>query len=111
MKMNSVVFDEALKKKVYFFKGNKRKELQRIKVGSIVVMEVENDQNEAMILQFRVTRDAHLGRWQRWIYGKLQDAPAGEYHQVEIRLHKNEPKSDTIAVFPQAPPSMINKLR
>lgn len=111
MKTGCVVFEEALKKKVYSFNGNKRKELERIKVGSIVVMEVENDQNEAIILQFRVTRDAHLGGWQRWVYGQLLNDPAGGYYQeVQIRLHEDEPESDSIWVFPKAPPLTINKL-
>jgi hypothetical protein len=108
--MDKVVFDDETLKKVYSFKGNGREEFEHIK-NSIVEVEVENDKNEAVVLRFRVTRDAHLGMRQRWVYGELLDTPAGEYHQVEVHLHEDEPESDSIAVFLMAPPLMFNKLR
>lgn len=104
--MNSVIFDdEALKKKVYSFNENERKEFECIEIGSIVEVKVEDVQKKAMILRFRVTRNAHLGMRQRWVYGKLLNDPASEYYQeVQIRLHEDEPESDSIAVFLKAPP-------
>lgn len=105
--MNGVVFDEALKKKMYSFDGDINEVLDAAKIDSIVVMEVKNDQNQARTLKFRVTRDARLGSWQRWIYGRLLDTGPDEYYQVEIRLHKNNPEYDSIAVCLQAPPAML----
>lgn len=102
--MDKVVFDDETLKKVYSFKGNGREEFEHITIGSIVEVEVEDIQKKAMILRFRVTRNAHLGR-QRWVYGKLLNDPASEYYQeVQIRLHMDEPESDSIAVFLKAPP-------
>lgn len=104
--MNGAVFDEALKKKVYFFNGNTREEFESVTIGSTVEVEVKDVQKKAvMVLKFRVTRDTHLGMRQRWVYGKLLNDPASEYYQeVQIRLHMDEPESDSIWVFPKAPP-------
>ena len=110
--MERVFFDdETLKKRVYSFMGNDRTTLKRAKVGSNKEIIVKNEQGEAITIPFRVTRNAHLGKKTQWIYGKVLDAPDGEYHQIELKLHKEEPKNDTVEVFLQAPPSIINKLR
>jgi hypothetical protein len=112
MEMRNVVFDDAaLKKRVYFFMGNDRSILKGAKVGSKSAVNVKDEQGEAITIAFRVTRNAHLGKKTQWIYGKVLDAPEGEYHQIELKLHKEDPKMDTIEVFLQAPPSIINKLR
>ncbi len=110
--MERVVFDDnTLKKRVFSFMGNDRTELKKAKVGAKVSIIVRDEQGEAITIPFRVTRNAHLGKKSQWIYGKVLDAPDGEYHQIELKLHKEEPKTDTVEVFLQAPPSIINKLR
>lgn len=112
MEMRNVVFDDAaLKKRVYFFMGNDRSVLKGARVGSKSAVNVKDEQGEAITIAFRVTRNAHLGKKTQWIYGKVLDAPEGEYHQIELKLHKEDPKMDTVEVFLQAPPSIINKLR
>lgn len=102
---------DAFSKRVFSFIDDDRLSLKEIKVGSEVSIRVRDAEEKVTTISFRVTRDAHLGQKTRWIYGKVTNAPDGEYHQVELKVHKGEPKKDTIEMFLQAPPITINKPR
>lgn len=102
--------ESAFKKKVFFFVDDDRTSLEDIRIDSEINIYVKNEQGEMINISFRVTRNAYLGKKTRWIYGMVLNTPDDEYHQIELKLHKGEPEIDTIEVFLQAPPAIIDKL-
>ena len=101
---------EALKM-VFSFPSDDRTSLQETAIDSEISIPVEDKRGKVFEIMFCVTRSVNLGKKAKWIYGKVLNAPGGAYYQIEIKLHKGQPKSDTVEVFLQAPPSIINKLR
>lgn len=101
---------EALKRVFFFPDDDRTLLLQEAKIDSVINLPVKDKNGEVFEVPLRVTRNTHLGRKTRWIYGEVLNLP-GVYHQIEIKLHKGEPRCDTIEVFLQAPPSIVNKLR
>lgn len=81
-----------------------RAPLDNVEVGSEVSLYAKDERGKSIIIKFRITRNAHLGERARWIYGMVLDVSDDEYYQIELRLHKDSPKMDTIQVFIQAPP-------
>lgn len=110
MKEHFNVTNEVFKK-VFSFPSDNRTLLQGAKVDSEISIPVEDEQGKVFEIVFRVTRSVKLGKKAEWIYGKVLNAPSGAYYQIEIKLHEGRPDSDTVEVFLQAPPSIINKLR
>ena len=78
--------------------------LDNVEVGSEVSLYAKDERGKSIIIKFRITRNVHLGERVRWIYGMVLDDSDDEYYQIELRLHKDSPKMDTIQVFIQAPP-------
>ena len=75
-----------------------------IEVGSVITLDVIEEGNGAKdTIEFRVTRCADLGSETRLIHGGLLHV--SDYWQVEITLHPETPKEDTVKVFLQAPPN------
>ena len=110
--MTKFVFDDSeLKKKRYAFTDNDRSAFEDAEVGSEKKIVVEDEQGDNVEMTFRVTRNVHLGKRQHWLYGCLLGVPVGEYRQIEIKLYDREPHLDSIEVFLQAPPSLMQKLR
>lgn len=103
--------DDVFTKKVFYFTGKDRASLDEISVGSKAIVHVRNKKNEIVAISFNVTRDVHLGSKTRWVYGVVLNSPDGEYRQIEFKLNKDKPDMDTIEVFLQAPPNIINELR
>lgn len=101
--------EKTFTKRVFSFTSDDRASLDNVSVGSLANVDAKNEEDEIVSISFKVTRDAYLGKGARWIYGEVLDSPAVGYHQIEIKLHKDNPNADTIEIFPQAPP--INKLR
>ena len=92
------------KKVVFFFMDDDRAPLDDVEVGSEVSLCAKDERGKKITIQFRITRNVHLGERVRWIYGMVLDDSDDEYYQIELRLHKDSPKMDTIQVFIQAPP-------
>ena len=107
--MNRCSSDKTFTKRVFSFISEDRTSLDNVSIGSRVSVCVKNEEDKIVTISFNVTRDAHLGKGARWIYGEVLGSPVDGYHQIEIKLHKDNPNADTIEVFLQAPP--INKLR
>ncbi len=96
---------------IFFFTGDDRPSLDGIEIGQEASIRVRNEENEIVTISFVVTRNTNLSPKTRWVYGKVLGLPEGEYHQIEIKLNKDEPEMDTVEVFPQAPPISFSKLR
>ena len=110
--MAKFVFDDKeLKKKRYDFLDADRGALDGADIGSEKKIVVKNEQGDTTEITFRVTRNVHLGTRQHWLYGCILGSPLGEYRQIEIKMYDHEPHLDSIEVFLQAPPSLIQKLR
>ena len=109
--MKGCFSDYDFRKKVFSFTSDDRTSLEKLIIGSKTCIRAKNREEKTVTIPFRVTRDAYLGTKTRWIYGTVLNAPDDEYHQIELKLHKNEPEKDIIEVFLQAPPVIINKLR
>ncbi len=107
----AVFDDERLKRKCYSFIDDNREILKKAKVGSEVEIVAKNEQGCNELILFRVTRNAHLGKRQKWMYGRVLNFPAGEYYQVEIKMYAGEPSLDSIEIYIQAPPTLIVELR
>lgn len=102
-----VCSSDAFEKKAFFFTDDDRASLSKIKIGSQASIRVKNEKDEMVVILFRVTRNAYLGKKTRWVYGQVLNSPDDGYHQVEIKLHKGRPDTDTVEVFLQAPPNII----
>lgn len=105
--MRERIEENTFRKRVFSLVTSDRESLERAKVGSEVRIPVEDVQGKLIEMSFRVTRNVRLGERAQWIYGEILDVPGDEYHQIEIKLHKSRAISDTVEVFPQAPPSMF----
>ena len=81
--------------------------LKDVKIDEEVRVHVKNKQGEATTISFRVTRNAHLNEKTVWIYGMVLNLFDDEYHQIELKLHKDEPERDTIEVFLRAKPNVF----
>ena len=104
--MGNIIFDEEIKKSEFIFINNKRFKAHKLKLGSREKIVVKDKQGNEREIEFYVTRDARLGKRQRWIYGKMvSDEGENKYFQVEIKLYEGEPHLDSIEIFRQAPPS------
>lgn len=101
--------EKTFTKRVFSFTSEDRTSLDNTSIGSWVSVCVKNEEGETVTVLFEVTRDVHLGKGARWIYGEVLGPPGDGYHQIEIKLHNQNPNADTVEVFLQAPP--INKLR
>lgn len=110
--MAKFVFDDNdLKRKRYAFLDEDRSALGGADIGSERAIVVKNEQGDKVEITFRVTRNVHLGKRQHWLYGCILGSPVGEYRQIEIKMYDKEPHLDSVEVFLQAPPSLIQKLR
>lgn len=107
----AVFDDEKLKRKRYSFIGNNREILRSAKVGNEVEIVAKNERGCNELILFRVTRNAHLGKRQKWVYGRVLNFPADEYYQIEIKMYDGEPSLDSIEIYIQAPPTLITELR
>ena len=110
--MEKVVFDgDNFKKKSFsFIPGVDYKALDETELGKEIEIAVKDDHGNEVAIAFEVTRNAYLGKRQHWLYGSVRSTD-GIYRQIEIRRHKNKPHLDSVDVFPQAPPLLIQKLR
>ena len=95
---------DAFRKRVFSFASNNRGSLEAAELDAEISLRAKNEQGEEIEIPFRVTRNAHLGKKTRWIYGEVLAVPDDEYYQIEIKLHRGQPEMDTIEVFPHAPP-------
>ncbi len=110
--MESVVFDrnDFNKKCFSLIPGVDYKALDKSVLGDEVEIAVRDSLGNDVTIAFEVTRNVYLGDRQRWQYGKVL-ASDGIYRQIEIKRYKDEAHLDSVEVFPQAPPLLVQKLR
>ena len=110
--MSEVVYDDdAFRKKKLSFVKKGWSALERAEMDSYASILVKDEKGEVTKIPFRVTRNVRLGENARWIYGMVLNAPDGEYRQIELKFHKDNPERDTVEVLLRAPPSFPNILR
>lgn len=95
---------DDVSRKVYSFVDDDRAMLRKAEIDSEVSMVIKDENGKPKEISFRVTRNARLGSSAQWVYGEMNNMPS--YHQIEFRLYKDDPGSDTAWVLPQAPPIM-----
>lgn len=103
--MAQFVFDDELKKKCYGFINDDRSTFDGAEIGAKITIVAKNENGDDVELTFRVIRNVYLGKRQHWLHGCLLETPNDWYYQIEIKLYKDEPRLDSIEVFPQAPPA------
>ncbi len=99
---------KTFEKKVFFFTSDDRAQLDSIGIGERTSICARNENGEMVMISFVITRNACLGKTSRWIYGEVVNLSEGGYHQIELKLHKDDPSLDTIEMFLKAPPLKTN---
>ena len=107
--MGNSYFDGSTDRKIVFhFIDHDRTTLREAEVDSVTSVIAKDDKGNPITIPFQVTRNTQLGSKSQWIYGKVLDVPDRFYYQIEMKLHIDNPETDTIEVFLKAPPIIIS---